>query len=154
MTGAVRTIATEIAIAATAEQVWAVLVDFPAYPSWNPYLVRIDGAALAGTEISVTSRPGGSAPELVQPVRVLAVDPPRVMRWEGGLPDRRMFLGDHWFELDPASGRETLFRHYEHFSGLRASDILDQHGSTIADSFALFNTALKARVEALVAAAA
>lgn len=149
MTGAVRSIETGIDIAAPVERVWAILTGFDAYADWNPYLVRIDGKPVPGTDVIVTSRPGGHGAEMTQAVKVVAVDPPRSMRWEGGLPDRSQFLGDHAFELQALSEGATRVRHYEHFSGTLADRILDRHGPLIEASFDLFNRALKARAEAL-----
>ena len=34
----------EVEIAAPAERVWSVLVDFDAYPDWNPFIRSIQGA--------------------------------------------------------------------------------------------------------------
>lgn len=138
-----------IDIAAPARRVWEVLTGFPAYSEWNPYLVRIEGEARAGAEIMVTSRPGGDGPEMTQPILVVSVDPLHAMRWEGGLPDRSQFLGDHWFELQPTADGATRLHHYEHFSGALADAIIGQHGDRIRTSFELFNTALKARAEQL-----
>lgn len=149
MTGAVRTIETEIDIAAPATRVWAILIGFDAYADWNPYLVRIEGEPAPGTDIIVTSRPGGEGAEITQSVKVVAVDPPRSMHWQGGLPDRSQFLGDHVFELRALSDGATRLLHHEHFSGSLADAILDRHGRVIEASFGLFNEALKARAEAL-----
>jgi len=143
----VSTIETNIDIAAPASRVWEILVEFAAYADWNPYLVRVEGTAEAGAEIIVTSRPGGDGPEMKQPVRVVSVDPPHAMRWEGGLPDRSQFLGDHWFELQPVGDARTRLHHFERFSGSLANSILEQHGDRIRASFDLFNRALKARAE-------
>lgn len=149
MTSAVRTVETVIDIAAPVERVWAILTGFDAYVDWNPYLVRIEGEPVPGTDIVVTSRPGGNGSEMTQSVKVVAVEPLRSMRWEGGLPDRGQFIGDHRFELRALSAGATRLRHYEHFGGSLAEDILNRHGLVIETSFNLFNQALKARAEAL-----
>ena len=47
----VREISTGIVIEATAERVWDVLVDFAAYPQWNPFLLNVRGAAEEGRRI-------------------------------------------------------------------------------------------------------
>ena len=38
------TVTTPIDIDARPQAVWDVLVDFPAYPEWNPFMDRIKGA--------------------------------------------------------------------------------------------------------------
>ncbi|MBS1116012.1 MAG: hypothetical protein H6Q87_396, partial [candidate division NC10 bacterium] len=39
-------ISTSIDIAAPVERVWAVLMDFPAYSRWNPFIVALVGSAV------------------------------------------------------------------------------------------------------------
>jgi hypothetical protein len=139
------TIATEIDIAAPVATVWDALTDYAAYADWNPYLVRIEGEAVAGSSITVHSRPVTDGDVMVAPVDVVSVAP-YIMRWEGGYPDRNQFKGDHWFVLEAAPGG-TRLKHFEHFSGSRAADILGAYRSIIAANFVRFNTALKARAE-------
>jgi hypothetical protein len=47
-------IESQIEIAATRERVWSILTDFPAYPSWNPFIRSIDGPVEKGKRLSVT----------------------------------------------------------------------------------------------------
>lgn len=44
-------IATETEIDGSARNVRDALVDFAAYPSWNPFLLKVDGAPNAGEQI-------------------------------------------------------------------------------------------------------
>lgn len=143
-----RSIETEVEIAVSPDSVWAVLADYPGYSDWNPYIVRIEGEARAGTTIVVHAKPNPGAVALASPVDVVAVEPPRTMRWEGGLPDRRLWRGDHWWTVEPR-GTSALLRHFEYFSGELADAILAEHGETIRTNFHRFNDALKARVERL-----
>lgn len=140
MSAPVETIATKILIAAPPAAVWAALIDYPRYTAWNPYLVQVEGAAVRDTTIIVHAVAMSGMPPLVQPVTVVAADFP-TMRWEGGVPDRAAFKGDHWWTLEPL-GTGTLLRHFEHFSGSRAADILSQHRDTIRGNFERFNNAL------------
>jgi hypothetical protein len=141
------TIETEILIAAPVDAVWAALTDYGGYPDWNPYIVRIDGAPVAGSAITVHSRPMPGGDVMAAPVDVVAVAP-WTMRWEGGLPDRAQFKGDHWFVLE-TTPEGTRLRHFEHFTGSRAVEILAAYRAVITANFERFNTALKARAESL-----
>ncbi|MFZ2155466.1 MAG: SRPBCC domain-containing protein, partial [Bradyrhizobium sp.] len=71
------TIETEIMIAASPEEIWAVLTDFDAYPNWNPFIRRIGGSAVVGARLrtELTQSPG-TKPMRFSP-RVLAVEPAR-----------------------------------------------------------------------------
>jgi hypothetical protein len=145
MTDSIR-ISTEIRIDAPCEAVWRLLTDYAGYAKWNPYLVKVEGSARAGEQIVVHSvlRPGMEP--ISQPVAVISAEP-YIMRWEGGLPDRSRFKGDHVFELLETSAA-TILRHYEHFSGCEAQAIVAAHGALIEGNFMKFNQAMKAAAEA------
>lgn len=141
-----RTIATEILIAREMVDVWAVLVDFAAYGQWNPYIVRIDGEARAGSTITVHATRSDPQTPRVQEIDLVSVAP-YAMRWQGGLPDRSEFAGDHWFALESAGPGETRFKHYEHFTGARVPQFGAGDEMAVARNFERFNRALKARCE-------
>lgn len=139
------TIATQIDIDASPDQVWAVLVDYPAYAEWNPYIVAVTGRdGDAEIMVHAVMRPG--APPTVQTIAVIAAQFPE-LRWAGGLPDRSRFSGDHRFRV-AAAPTGTRFSHVEHFSGSEAAAILAQHGELIRGNFERFNAAIKQRCEA------
>jgi uncharacterized protein YndB with AHSA1/START domain len=46
-------IRSEIEIDARPEAVWAQLVDLAAYEQWNPFITRAEGAAEAGSRLSL-----------------------------------------------------------------------------------------------------
>lgn len=143
------TIETEIEIAAAPEVVWKALTDYAGYGEWNPYLIRIEGELLAGSTIIVHSKPAPDRDVMVQPVDVVFLEAPRAMRWEGGMPDREQFKGDHWWVLEVLDEGSTRLRHFEHFSGALAPQILTAYGEAIRANFIRFNEALKAHVESL-----
>lgn len=138
-------IRTHVTLNAPIDRAWAVLTDYAAFEQWSDYIVRIEGAAVAGVTIRVHARLPGRAQPSVQDIAVLQVAP-YLMRWEGGLPDHGQFLGDHWFILSGCNECCKL-DHVEYFSGSLASTILAQFGEAIRANFELFNAALKARLE-------
>lgn len=147
MTSVVHTISTEINIPAPIEAVWAVLTDLAGYAEWNPYLVRVQGRAKAGGVIVVHACSVPGAEPLVQEVEVVSVEP-YTMRWEGGLPNRELFKGDHWFVLDAVGCSATRLRHFEHFSGARSAQVMARYGEVIRANFERFNAALVDRCAA------
>ena len=111
MTDTARTIDTEIHIDAPVDVVWRALTDLESYAAWNPYLFRIEGKALAGETIRVHSRPDVSADPMVQEISVISAAP-YSMCWEGGLPDKSLLRGEHWFLLSESPPGKTHLRHY------------------------------------------
>jgi hypothetical protein len=139
------TLETTLDIMAPIDGVWSILIDFAGYEMWNPYIVKIEGKAVAGAVITVHSLPKADGDIHKAPVEVVAIAP-YAMRWAGGLPDRDKFKGDHWFALE-AHGDTTRLRHFEHFTGTMAEGILDKHGALISENFNIFNNALKKQAE-------
>ena len=141
-----RRIETRVDIDAPLDRVWQVLTDAAGYRDWNPYLVKIDGAFEPGTEIIAHAR-FEDGQERAMPVQVVSVDRPR-MRWQGGLPDRTMFKGDHFFELEGLRAGRTRLHHYENFTGALVGDLVKSGSAAIRRNFERMNDALRRRCEA------
>lgn len=124
---------------------WQLLTDFARYADWNPYLVRVEGAASSGTILTVSAVMQPGQPLLVQSVDLVAIAP-MAMHWRGGLPDRSRFVGDHHFVVSAAK-EGARFDHYEDFGGTMAPAILAEHAVLIRANFERFNAALKAAAE-------
>lgn len=143
-----RAVERSIEIEATPAEIWRVLVDFEAYPQWNPFVVHAsapDGLAVGG-DLEVRVRNGGS--ETAFTPDVLVVDPGRELRWVGRVLLPRLLDGEHSFRLEPtATG--TRFTQGEHFRGVLVPVV----GSAIdvADGFDAMNHALRERVLATIA---
>ncbi len=136
-----RRIETCIDVAAPIERVREVLADGAGYPDWNPYLVRIDGEIAAGGEIVAHGR-GADGSEMAMPVEVRSMDSCS-MCWEGGLPDRRLFRGDHRFELEVLGPGRTRLHHFENFTGSLVGQIVEAHADTIRANFERMNEGLR-----------
>ena len=139
-----RRIATAIDVEAPALAVWRVLVDFPAYPEWNPFIRRIEGEPKVGTRLAVTIEPPGRKPMTFRPT-VHAAEPGRELRWLGRVLLPGLFDGEHAFLIEERAGRCRL-RHEETFGGL----LVPMFGAMLGDTergFAALNAALKRRVE-------
>jgi hypothetical protein len=52
---------TTIIIDASPDEVWLVLVNFPAWEMWNPFIHDIEGFALAGEKVKITISPDYAA---------------------------------------------------------------------------------------------
>ncbi|HZG92684.1 MAG TPA: SRPBCC domain-containing protein [Pseudonocardia sp.] len=130
-----------VLIEASPEAVWAVLADASQYPAWDSGVSGVDGDIVDGGKIVVrTGAPSGRAfPVLV------ALDPPRMMVWTGGLP-LGLFRGVRTFSLDDAPGGATLFTLHEEFSGPLLG-LVRRTPPDLGPSSDRFTRGLKARVE-------
>ena len=80
---------------------------------------------------------------------VVKENSPYRFKWSGGYS--AVFRGDHVFEFLPSEKKlgETLFLHYEEFSGVFAHTMLPEKksGQRNLEGFRAFNEDLKRRVE-------
>ena len=100
-------------IHASPEQIWALLTDASAFPSWNSTVTRIEGDIAEGKTLKLEVP---SAKGRVFKPRVSAVVPGRSMIWSDGMAP--MFRGVRTFTLTPNGDGSTEFAMKEEFSGL------------------------------------
>lgn len=141
-----RHIATAIDIMAPPERVWDILTDFPAYPTWNPFIVSAYGEPVAGAWLEVHLQPPGRRRMMFRPT-VLVADENRELRWRGQLLIPGLFDGEHFFRLEERSGTVHLV-HGETFSGLLVGLLPGALAATRA-GFEAMNAALKKQAEAI-----
>ena len=77
-----------IDIAAPAERVWEVLVDFAAFPAWNPFITQAEGRLEVGGRLTLRMQPVGGSAVTLRPTVVEVVDGQR-LRWQGRLGSAR-----------------------------------------------------------------
>jgi hypothetical protein len=140
-----RAIETSIDIEADAEVVWQVLMDFPAYPNWNPFIRGIEGKPKEGERLSVMIQPPGQSPMRFRP-RVQSVHQQRAFSWLGNLLIPGLFDGRHEFRLE-AIGQATRFHHRETFSGLLVPIVWNKMQQPTRAGFDAMNQAIKKRAE-------
>ncbi|MDF2746507.1 MAG: hypothetical protein K0S98_791 [Propionibacteriaceae bacterium] len=63
-----------IDIAAPAERVWEVMVDFDAFPTWNPFITSAEGTVQVGGRPTLRMQPVGGAAVTLRPTVVEVVD--------------------------------------------------------------------------------
>jgi hypothetical protein len=142
----VRSIETEITIRGTADEVWAVLTDFPRYPDWNPFIREASGEVVTGSRLSVRIQPPGGKAMAFQP-RVRVVAPARELRWLGHLLFPGLFDGEHMFRIDPLPNEEVRFLQSERFRGVLVALLPASMYQNTQRGFEQMNRALKERVE-------
>jgi hypothetical protein len=135
----------EIEIPAPPQQVWATLIDLPAYEQWNPGITHLAGEPLVGRQLTLRLRLPGRKPMTMRP-RVTEVAPGRVFEWLGklwGIPG--LFDGRHRFEL-VATADGTRLVQSESFSGLLVRPLRSMIDGATRQGFVEVNQALSARV--------
>lgn len=131
---------------ASSALVWAILVDFPSYKRWNPYLLAILGQARDGDRLSVTSRRPGHAPRVAR-VTLTLLREPREMRWRQVRSLPFLFATERQFRIEPRGAGSVRFHQSERLMGLLAAHMSTARRLATEDSFRVMNDALKARAE-------
>ncbi|SDD55689.1 SRPBCC domain-containing protein [Glycomyces harbinensis] len=145
--GQERRIETTVRLDARANEVWAVLTDFPAYGEWNPFLTAVSGLLAEDERLDATFTQANGKTSRFRP-RVLRVSPARQIRWLGKLGPGGLFDGEHYFVLAPQEDGTTVLTHGERFTGV----LVPLLGRLLADTeqgFTAMNDALAARLAAL-----
>jgi hypothetical protein len=139
-------ITTTVSIAAPAQRVWSVLLDFARYPEWNPFIRSIEGTPSEGSALKVRIQsPGGKAMTFAPVVLLNAAG--RELRWKGKLVLRGLFDGEHYFRLAPGGAGSTAFTHGERFTGLLVPLLRSALDRDTRPGFEAMNRALKQRAE-------
>jgi hypothetical protein len=136
-----KTLQHSIDIPAPVSEVWEVLTAGDEYAAWNPFMTRLSGRLAVGERLVVTIRPGPRA--MTFKPTVVALEPARLIRWQGRLGVRGIFDGEHELRLQ-ATPDGTRFTQHETFSGL----LVPLMRGVLADTlrgFAAMNQALRDR---------
>jgi len=137
---------TEIEIQASAERVWQVLIDFAAYPRWNPVIPLMRGEAKAGTRLRFHVRLRNGVGMTLR-TTVIKAEASRELRWQGKLLFAGFFRGEHSFIVEPMAEGRVRFVQRETYSGWFTPVFLLFMRSTNRRLFEDMNRALKARAE-------
>jgi hypothetical protein len=137
-------IRTEIDIEAPPEQVWAHLVDLPAYGAWNPFITAAEGAAEVGRPLKLRMEPPGGRGMTLRPT-VTDVSRGAALEWLGHLGVPGIFDGRHRFELTPV-GSGTHLVQRESFTGVLVRPLRRSLDGSTRAGFDAMNDALRRRV--------
>lgn len=134
-------IQTQIHIDASPATVWAILIDFDRYPSWNPFVKAIRGTVDVGNQIEA------DLPGMTFKPTVLAFEPEQAFEWLGHLWVKGLFDGRHRFRLEANPDGSTTFHHCESFTGLLVPLFKGMLQNQTKPGFEEMNRALKAQAE-------
>jgi uncharacterized protein YndB with AHSA1/START domain len=138
-----------VEIAAPAAFVWDVLVDYPNYPEWNPYTVKVETTLEIGTVIDLhLPARDGSGGTFVNREFIRVVDPPHHLRYDTGEEIPGVFgVRDQWItELGPD---RCAYYTTDTISGKYADKVIELTGDWIKAGFDSVAHALKERAEQL-----
>jgi len=139
-----RSVDTATLIEAPREKVWDLVMDFDAYPEWNPYITSIRGVPAPGRTLAITIHPPGDGTSEIE-AEVYTFHPPRKFRWQSRylLPGLRDF--EYEVIVAPVGPGRTSLLQRARFEGL-----LTPFGDvdSAQEGLELSAAALKRRVEA------
>jgi hypothetical protein len=139
---------TQIEIEAPVERVWSLLIDFPSYPRWNPFVRSIEGNLEIGRPLKIFIQPPGTSGMRFRPI-VLALQPNRELRWKGKFLLPGLFDGEHYYKLEAKPGSGLTFRQGEIFSGILVPLFRRSLDGATKQGFVAMNEALKREAEKL-----
>jgi uncharacterized protein YndB with AHSA1/START domain len=129
-------------IEAPADQVWAVLLDAQAWPTWDSGVEDVRGTIDGGARITIRSK---AAPGRAFPVKVTTVEPPKRLVFTGGMP-LGLFKGVRTYSLSANADGATVFHLREEYTGLLLG-LIWKSIPDLGPSFVQFAEGLKKRVE-------
>ena len=137
----------DVEIEASPEAVWDVLMDFDSYPSWNPFVRRLNGRAEVGSKLTARLEPPTGRGMTFRPT-VTTLRPREAFGWLGRLGVPGVLDGAHRFELQPLGGGRTRFVQSERFDGLLAGPLKRSIRDRTLAGFEEMNRALAERARA------
>jgi hypothetical protein len=151
-----RTIHTSIEIDAPADRVWDILINFDDHPKWNPFIPRIQGQAVKGSQLKVFFKISGNR-RMFRP-KVINCEPRREFRWKGIYASMEIFGvrilfvpglidGERSFQVNPIGNDRVEFVQQETFSGLVVGLLFGAMGAFFQQGFEAMNQALKTQAE-------
>ncbi len=139
-----KSIQTEIIINASPEKVWLALTDFENYPTWNTFIISIEGELKEGSRLKNKMVINGE--EKIFIPKILKVIPYEHLEWLGKAP-LGIFNGRHYFKLESIQANQTKLIHGENFSGWLRGIIMKKIGNATRDGFIQMNKNLKKLAE-------
>jgi hypothetical protein len=140
---------TSIDLQATPREAWAVLTDFPAYATWNPYLKEVQGRAEVGQPLTLKFFFPGQEPRVLQ-LTVQEAMPGQELRLQGSWWLVRLLDGEEYYLLETQGlppGTVRL-RHGVRVSGLLVPWVRQDMERYVRRGLEEMNEAFKKRVEA------
>jgi hypothetical protein len=96
------------------QAIWTKLLDFEAYPAWNPYIKLIEGSAAKGRRLHIIVK--GKEKDYDFKAKVLDCQPNKSFAWGGSA--LFFFKARHYFMLEDIGNGQLKFTQGEQWGGL------------------------------------
>jgi hypothetical protein len=138
---------TQVEIDSSADAVWAILMDFAGYASWNPFIPSVEGEAREGELLRIKIKPPDDKAQDYR-VRILKIERPREFRWLGHFHMPGLIDGEHVFEIESLAPNKIRLVQRECFRGLLVPLVWKSFLNTrLRQGFEELNRGLKLRAE-------
>ncbi len=142
-------IATEVAVQASPDKIWATLIDFAAYPEWNRFLKSVRGLPVPDSSIEIDLQFYGKSSAEKKNCTLTGFIPPKYLSWVWSHRFGAWFLSfEHVFRVQQRENGKVIFFQEMYYTGLglkfRRRDV--EH--MVKLSLDKLNDDLKHRVEA------
>lgn len=133
-------------VAAPAERVWAVIVDFDAYPEWNPFVVACRSTLVPGDPIEMRVRLVGP---VVQPQRETVFEHEPGRRFRYGLAPGALgaLASSRSHEVKALGPGASEYRSHFELSGWLAPVVRALLGARLRAGFAAMSEGIQRRAE-------
>jgi hypothetical protein len=141
----VEEIHTTAVIEAPAFVVWQVLTDFPKYPEWNPFILKINGELKVNSKLAMEMKFANE--KIVHgEFLVMGAEVEREISW-GGKNGGNLFVMEHRLAIQPLARNRVTFLHTGRFGGDIVLLVARNLHLLLEKQFENMNVALKARAE-------
>lgn len=142
-----RVIASEkIRINAPIEKVWAILLDLPRYPEWNPFTYRVDSTLAIGAPVDLYVRMRKRG-ERVQREYVRTVQAPTTLSWGMTMGHAVVLTALREQKLERIDAQSCSYQSTDAFRGALTPLVTYLFGEDIDEGFNAVARALKAHAE-------
>ena len=138
-------ITTSISIDASAEKVWAHLIDFGGYGAWNPLTPRVEGEAREGEVVTLSVSLLGM--RMTRLHRISRVESPRMLAWTIESRFGWWLRGERRQFLEASTEGRCVYRNEEEICGLGSLFVKLFLGKVLRRSLDAVGLGLKRRVE-------
>ncbi len=136
-----------VEIAAPAEFVWRVIVDFARYPEWNEFCPSIEAKLELASPVKMQVNLGQGLQEQVE--YMTCIEAPTRITWSMENKPGDPIHADRTQLLTPLDEHRCSYVTYDEFSGEFAPAMVEQLGEQVRSGFNLCALNLKLRAESL-----